>query len=300
VQVLEKKMYELENDEKKKPLEKFGYWIGKKLGKGGVIIPVVRLHGVIASDQKPNRINLQSVNPMLEKAFKMKKAPVVAIVINSPGGSPVQSRLVANRIAQLSIKHEKKVLVFIEDVAASGGYFIAVVGSEIFADPSSIVGSIGVVMGGFGFDEAIKKIGVSRRLYVSGKNKSTLDPFLPEKKTDVERIKKVGTEIHKTFIDYVKTHRGDKLKAKDDMLFTGEWWTGVSGLDLGLIDAIGDMHEVLRERYGDDVSLKIIEAKKSLFQIPSFGLSTGINASSIAGEAISAIEERALWSRFGL
>lgn len=270
------------------------------MGGNKPVVPVVRLNGVISSEQKPGRINIESVNPLLEKAFEDKKAVAVAIVINSPGGSPVQSRLVGNRIRELANKNEKKVFVFIEDVAASGGYFIAVVADELFADPSSIVGSIGVIMAGFGFEKAIEKIGVTRRIYTAGKNKSTLDPFMPEKKSDIDRIKGFEDDIHKVFIDYVKQHRGDKLVGTDDELFTGEWWPALRGVDLGLVDALGDMHTVLRERYGDDLILKPVKSKKSLFSMPNIGLNKANISTEIATDLISAMEERALWSRFGL
>ena len=270
------------------------------MGGNKPVVPVVRLNGVISSEPKPGRINIENVNPILEKAFEDKKAVAVAIVINSPGGSPVQSRLVGNRIRELANKNEKKVFVFVEDVAASGGYFIAVVADELFADPSSIVGSIGVIMAGFGFEKAIEKIGVTRRIYTAGKNKSTLDPFMPEKKSDIDRIKGFEDDIHKVFIDYVKQHRGDKLVGSDDELFTGEWWPAMRGVDLGLVDALGDMHTILRERYGDDVVVKPVKAKKSLFSMPNIGLNKASISADIATDLIGAVEERALWSRFGL
>ena len=272
----------------------------KALGKDTTIVPLVRLHGSISAEQKPNRINIASANPLLEKAFKIKSAPVVAIAINSPGGSPVQSRLVSNRIRALAKQYDKKVLVFVEDVAASGGYFIAVAGDEIFADPSSIVGSIGVIYAGFGFEKAIEKIGVTRRIHTAGRNKSSLDPFVPEKPEDVERLKKFELDIHQVFIDHVKQHRAGKLKADDDTLFTGEWWTAGHGLDLGLADAIGDVHETLRARFGDEVRIRTIAPKRGLFQMPPLGLGAQVNAGAIASETLTALEERALWSRFGL
>jgi signal peptide peptidase SppA len=268
-------------------------WFKRRFGGGGPLIPVVRLQGVIAADTRPGRINIAGAGPLLQRAFEMKSAPVVAIVINSPGGSAVQSRLVSKRIRDLADKHGKTALVFVEDAAASGGYFIAVGGDEIIADPSSIVGSIGVIYAGFGFEEAIGKLGVTRRVYTAGQNKSTLDPFLPEKAGDIERIKTFELDIHKVFIDHVKARRGSKLKASDDVLFTGEWWTGVRGLDLGLIDGLGDLHGVLVERYGDDIMLKTIEAKRPLFSLPRIGL-------AIANDAIATVEDRAAWSRLGL
>lgn len=273
----------------------------KKLtGKSGTTIPLVRMHGTITAEQRPGRINIAGVNPLLERAFKTKSAPAIAILINSPGGSPVQSRLVSKRIRALAKQYDKKVLVFVEDVAASGGYFIAVAGDEIFADPSSIVGSIGVIYSGFGFEKAIEKIGVSRRIHTAGRNKSSLDPFVAEKPEDVERLKGFELDIHQVFIDHVKAHRQNRLKANDDTLFTGEWWTATRGLELGLIDAIGDLHETLRQRFGDDVRIKEFAAKRGLFQLPRLGLGANIDAGAIASETLTALEDRALWSRFGL
>ncbi|VAW23143.1 macromolecule metabolism; macromolecule degradation; degradation of proteins, peptides, glycopeptides, partial [hydrothermal vent metagenome] len=182
----------------------------------------------------------------------------------------------------------------------SGGYFIAVGGDEIFADPSSIVGSIGVIYAGFGFEEAISRIGVKRRIHTAGKSKSQLDPFVPEKKADVERLKAFEQDIHQVFIDHVKLNRGNKLTAEDDILFTGEWWTGLRGLELGLIDEIGDMHTVLRERYGEDIKLKQIAPKKRLFSLPRIGFSSTGALDGVGGELLGALQDKALWSRFGL
>lgn len=266
-------------------------WLARLFGRGGPVVPVVRLHGVIAADQRPGRINIQSVAPLLRRAFAMP-GPVVAIIVNSPGGSAVQSRLIAKRIRDLAAEHQKHVLVFVEDAAASGGYFIATAGDEIIADPSSIVGSIGVIFASFGFPEALAKLGVERRVHTAGKNKSTLDPFLPEKSEDVDRIKQMELDVHQVFIDWVKTHRAGKLKAPDEQLFTGEFWSGVRGLELGLVDALGDLHETLRSRFGEDYSSRVIEPKRGLLRLPSFGLA----ASDIA----AAVEDRALWTRLGL
>lgn len=257
------------------------------------VIPVVRLHGIIAAEQRQGRLNIANVEPLLKRAFAIKAAPAVAIIVNSPGGSPVQSRLISKRIRDLADEHGKTVLVFVEDAAASGGYFIAVAGDEIIADPSSIVGSIGVIMAGFGFVGTLDKLGVERRVHTAGKNKSTLDPFLPEKAEDVERIKGFELDIHQVFIDHVKARRGNKLKASDETLFTGEWWTGLRGLDLGLIDGLGDLHETLRSRYGRDIELKPIEAKRGLLNLPRFGF-------SIASDVSATVEDRAAWARFGL
>lgn len=267
--------------------------ISRLFGKGAPIVPVVRLQGVIASDTRPGRLNIAGVAPLLKRAFAIRSAPAVAIVVNSPGGSPVQSRLIAKRIRDLADLHHKPVLVFVEDAAASGGYFIATAGDEIIADPSSIVGSVGVIMAGFGFVEAIARLGVERRVYTAGRNKSTLDPFLPEKPDDVERIKALELDIHQVFIDWVKQRRADRLKAPDDTLFTGEFWSGGRGLALGLVDALGDMHQVLTERYGPDVQLRLIEPKRSLFALPNLGF-------ALAGSVAATLEDRAVWARLGL
>lgn len=269
-------------------------------GNDGTVIPVVRLHGVIAADQRPGRLNIEGVAPLLKRAFSIKQAPAVAIVINSPGGSAVQSRLISQHIIDLAREKAKKVLVFVEDAAASGGYFIAVAGDEIIADPSSIVGSIGVIYAGFGFEAAIDKLGIERRVYTAGKNKSTLDPFLPAKQEDIERIKTFELDIHQVFIEHVKSRRGARLKGEDERLFTGEWWTGMRGLELGLVDALGDMHSVLKDRYGKDVRLKLIAARRSLIALPRIGFDSSALQAGLASDVIASIEDRALWSRLGL
>lgn len=270
-------------------------WLQRLTGRGKTIIPVVRLHGVIAAEQRPGRLNIAGVAPLLQRAFAIKSAPVVAIIINSPGGSPVQSRLISKRIRDLAHKYDKPVLVFVEDAAASGGYFIAVAGDEIIVDPSSIVGSIGVIMAGFGFVGALEKLGIERRVHTAGNNKSTLDPFMPEKPSDVERIKQFETDIHNVFIDVVKQRRGSRLRGTDETLFTGEWWTGLRAVELGLADTIGDLHEVLHTRYGPDLVLKVIEAKRPWLGIPRFGFASGLT-----GDIAATVEDRALWGRFGL
>jgi signal peptide peptidase SppA len=269
--------------------------IWRRLGGNKTVIPVVRLHGVIAAEQRQSRLSIATVEPLLQRAFAIKSAPAVAIVVNSPGGSPVQSRLISKRIRDLADEHEKPVLVFVEDAAASGGYFIAVAGDEIIADPSSIVGSIGVIMAGFGFVGALEKLGVERRVHTAGRNKSTLDPFLPENPGDVERIKAVELDIHNVFIAHVKARRGERLRAPDDVLFTGEWWPGMRGLEMGLVDAIGDLHDTLRTRYGRDVVLKFIAPKRSWFGVPRLSF-----AAELPGAMTATLEDRALWSRLGL
>ncbi|AYC99837.1 S49 family peptidase [Neorhizobium sp. NCHU2750] len=278
----------------------------KRFRKKGLAIPVVRLHGAImtgGSQFKPT-LNLAGVAPMLDKAFAVKDAPAVAISLNSPGGSPVQSRLIFQRIRALAEEKQKKVLIFVEDVAASGGYMIALAGDEIFADPTSIVGSIGVVSGGFGFPEMLKKIGVERRVYTAGENKAILDPFKPERESDIEYLKTLQLEIHKVFIDMVKMRRGQRL-VDDTEIFSGLFWTGTRGLELGLIDGLGDMREVIKRRFGKDARLELIGGARTLLGKRVPGVSAiAPNFGEIAAEAgaglAASVEERALWSRYGL
>lgn len=267
-----------------------------------VVIPVVKLSGVIGQGGNFNQgLNIGSAAGPLEKAFSYEDAPAIAISINSPGGSPVQSNLIFKRIRQLADEKEKTVLVFVEDVAASGGYFIAVAGDEIIADPSSVVGSIGVISASFGLNKAIGKLGVERRVYTSGKSKSTLDPFMPEKKEDIAHLKKLQEEIHETFIDVVKSRRADVLKEDDEALFNGLFWTGKTALSLGLIDGLGDMRSTLKERYGEKTKLKLIGAKKGMSFRRLFGGSVDEHLARNFGEGlIGSVENRAHWARFGL
>src|SRR5690242_13909263 len=240
-------------------LEKWISWIPARLRRRRAVVPVVRLSGVIGAvtPLRPG-MSLAGVARTLERAFAVKNAKAVALVINSPGGSPVQSRQIYLRIRQLAAEKKLPVLVFVEDVAASGGYMIACAGNEIFCDPSSILGSIGVVGGTFGFQELIKKIGVERRLYPSGAHMAMLDPFLPENPDDVSRLKTLQREIHAIFIALVKESRGARLKGADDVLFTGEYWAGETSVSLGLADAIGDLRSTLRGRYGDKVLTPVV------------------------------------------
>src|ERR1700753_1411375 len=273
--------------------------------RGAAIVPVVRLSGVIGAvtPLRPG-MTLGGVAKMLERAFATRNAKAVALVINSPGGSPVQSRQIYLRIRQLAAEKKLPVLVFVEDVAASGGYMIACAGDEIFCDPSSILGSIGVVGGTFGFQELIKKIGVERRLYTAGAHKAMLDPFLPENPDDVARVKALQREIHAIFIALVKQSRGARLKGADDVLFTGEYWAGETSVTLGLADAIGDLRSVLRARYGDKVQTPVIAPAAGVLAGPLGRESGGAAtlADGVAGlpdELISALETRAIWAKFG-
>ena len=267
-----------------------------------VEIPVVRLSGAIMTGNSPLRQNLslEGVAVQLKKAFANKHSPAVALSINSPGGSPVQSRLIYKRIRDLAAEKNKKVHVFVEDVAASGGYMIAIAGDEIIADPSSILGSIGVVSASFGFTELIKKIGVERRVHTAGKNKATMDPFQPEKASDVEHIKALQLEIHQTFIDMVKERRGSKLQDNDD-LFTGQFWTGITALQLGLIDGLDDMRSHLRKLYGEKTKLNLIQPSRGLLGRKNTGGISHAQMLGAAGESLmNVFEEKALWSRYGL
>ena len=278
-----------------------------RLRRGIAVVPVVRLSGLIGAvtPLRPG-MSLAGTARMLERAFATRNARAVALVINSPGGSPVQSRQIYLRIRQLAAEKKLPVLVFVEDVAASGGYMIACAGDEILCDPSSILGSIGVVGGSFGFQELIRKIGVERRLYTAGAHKAMLDPFLPENPEDVERVKALQREIHAIFIALVKQSRGARLKAADDVLFSGEYWAGETSVSLGLADAIGDLRSTLRARYGDKVLTPVIAPASGLLSgllgRKSAGAGTLTSLEGIAGlpdELISALESRAIWAKFG-
>jgi signal peptide peptidase SppA len=282
-------------------------YVPARLRRGTAIVPVVRLSGVIGAvtPLRPG-MSLSGVAKTLERAFATKNAKAVALVINSPGGSPVQSRQIYLRIRQLAAEKKLRVLVFVEDVAASGGYMIACAGDEIFCDPSSILGSIGVVGGTFGFQELIRKIGVERRLYTAGAHKAMLDPFLPENPDDVARVKALQREIHAIFIALVKGSRGTRLKGDDEVLFTGEYWAGETSVSLGLADAIGDLRSTLRARFGEKVLMPVIAPATGILSGLLGRKSAGADALSqldgVAGlpdELISALETRAIWAKFG-
>jgi len=279
-------------------------FVPRRFRKDVTTIPVVRLHGAIMAggNQFRQNLNIATVAPLLARAFADKQAPAVAIMINSPGGSPVQSRLIYRRIRDLAVEKNKKVLIFVEDVAASGGYMIACAGDEIFADPSSVVGSIGVISAGFGFTGLIDKIVVERRVYTAGQNKSLLDPFQPEKAEDVARLKELQLEIHKVFIDLVKESRGARLK-DDPELFTGQFWTGIRGKELGLVDDLGDLRSTLQARYGDKVKMRLITPQRGLFGRRVPGVNAGLLGGALAGigeAGLNALDERGLWARYGL
>jgi signal peptide peptidase SppA len=263
------------------------------------VVAVVRLAGVIGG-ASPFRagLTLSGLAGTLEAAFKTSRAKAVALVVNSPGGSAVQSHLIFARIRSLAEEHKLPVYAFAEDAAASGGYMIAAAADEIFADPSSIVGSIGVVAAGFGFDRLIERFGIDRRVYTAGDDKVILDPFRPEKQEDVERLTRIQRAVHIHFIDLVKSRRGGKLKGDDGDLFNGAFWSGREAADLGLIDGVGDLRAVMRERYGKDVVLKVVEKSRSFFLRRLFRTDAGSRID--AGAVLASLEERALWGRYGL
>lgn len=274
----------------------------------GAIVPVLRLSGAIgmAAPLRPG-LSLATLAGPIEKAFAMSRAKSVAMVINSPGGSPVQSSLIFRRMRQLAEEKDKKIYVFCEDVAASGGYYLAVAGDEIYADPSSIVGSIGVISASFGLDKAIEKLGISRRVYTAGENKGALDPFQPENPEDVARLKTIQRNVHDVFIGIVKDRRLGRLKGPDSELFSGAFWSAADALDLGLIDGISDVRTKMREIHGDNVRLRGVPIDRGWFagrmrRLPSVAgaLAGGSERLAFADDLVSAIEIRALWSRFGL
>ena len=266
-------------------------------GAAAPVVPVVRLTGLIGKVTRfRSGLTLHSIERALKKAFSVKAAPAVVIVIDSPGGSPVQSHLIYKRIRALAAEKEKTVLVFVEDVCASGGYMIACAGDEIIVDPASIVGSIGVVSAGFGFVETLRKLGVERRVYTSGESKVILDPFQPEKPEDVARLKAIQEEIHDLFIDLVRSRRGDVLSADPDV-FSGMFWSGKTAVSLGLADRTGDMRAVLREKYGEKVRLKPFSIERSIFGRRGIGIA-GVGE-AFADRVMSELDERAVRARFG-
>ena len=278
-------------------------WIRNRIRRGPTV-PVVRLSGVIAAGGLLGQrgLSIETAAPLLAKAFKMRGIKAVALSINSPGGSPVQSALIAQRIRLLATEHSLPVIAFVEDVAASGGYWLACAADEIVADGASIVGSIGVVSSGFGFHELIARHGIERRVHTSGENKSMLDPFQPEKAEDVERLKRLQAEIHEGFKDWVRERRGARLKGEDGLLFTGEFWTGRRGLELGLVDDIGELRTTLQQRYGRKVHLPVISTRRGLLARLRLGSQSGSGGGfdAIGPSTLAAMEERAHWQRFGL
>ncbi|WP_193370184.1 S49 family peptidase [Pelagibius marinus] len=275
-------------------------------------VAVLRLSGVIGGfGPLRSGMSLASLEPLIERAFAQPRLKAVALVINSPGGSPAQSALISKRVRDLAQEKDMPVLAFCEDVAASGGYWLACAADEIFVQPTSIVGSIGVITSGFGFPELLEKVGVERRVYTAGEHKSTLDPFKPENPEDVARLKALQLELHEIFKEMVRDRRGQRLKAEEAELFSGEFWAGGKAVELGLADSLGDLRQVLRDRFGKRVRLRRIQGPKRLLR--RLGLGRGRADAGLALWAdgfpapedwaaglLAAAEERALWSRFGL
>tara|TARA_B100000902_G_scaffold113712_1_gene114830 strand:- start:5811 stop:6617 length:807 start_codon:yes stop_codon:yes gene_type:complete len=259
------------------------------------IVAHLKLSGVIGNVGKFKQgLDFASQEELIKKAFSLKKAECVAITINSPGGSPVQSHMIYNFIKHQAKKNKKQVLVFAEDVAASGGYLIACAGDQIYANSSSIIGSIGVIYSSFGFTELIKKIGIERRVHTAGKNKSTLDPFLDEKKEDIERLKNIQLDLHREFISVVEDSRGNKLQKKEVELFSGEFWSGNKAKELGLIDGLGDLDQVLKEKFGENLVIKKFEKPKNWLNKK---LST---SNDQLDQLANILDERSIWQRYGL
>ena len=268
------------------------------------VVPVVRISGVIGviTPLRPGLL-LSTIARSLDRAFNVPRAQAIALIINSPGGSPAQSHLIFRRIRQLAEEKLIPVLAFVEDIGASGGYMLACAADEIICDQFSIVGSIGVVGGTFGFPKLMQKLGVERRVYSSGDRKVMLDPFLPEKPEDVKRIKAIQQDIHEHFIALVKARRGDKLHGPAKTLFSGEFWTADKAIELGLADRIGDLRSTLRERYGEKVYTPLISVERTLFgrRLPGVSLvDTLAGYPGLADDLFSAMEARAFWGRYGL
>jgi signal peptide peptidase SppA len=272
------------------------------LGGSKPVVAVLRLEGVVGKvSTMKTGLTLCSLNKLIEKMFKIERLKAVCLAINSPGGSPVQSELIANRIIELAKEKDIPVYSFIEDVAASGGYWLACAGDKIFASRSSIVGSIGVIASGFGFHEAIEKLGIQRRVYTQGNNKSVLDPFQPEKESDIKIIKKIQKDIHDHFIDTVKERRGGKITQSDEVVFNGEFWSGQIAADYGLVDGIDSLYSFIQEKFGDEVKIEYIEQKQSWFK-KRFGVSDVSKefADNLVSGLIESTEKKLIQSKFDI
>ena len=269
------------------------------------VVAVMRLAGVVSPAPQPFRgaLNLAGMAGLIERACTLRGVRALALQVNSPGGSAVQSTLIAKRIRAVAMEHDLPVFAFIEDVAASGGYWLACAANEIYADRASVVGSIGVVSAGFGFAEALDKLGIERRLHAQGRRKAMLDPFRPEDPEDVERLVTIQRGIHQAFKDHVRDRRGKRLKGDDEALFSGDVWTGEEALALGLVDGLGDLRTVMRDRFGERVQLRVVGPARGWLR-RRFGILRPAPVWPDPGElmlgALAALEERALWTRFGL
>jgi signal peptide peptidase SppA len=265
------------------------------------VVPVLRFDGVIGPRQWRGAVSLASHANALDRAFAMKRAAAVAIIVNSPGGSPVQSSLLYRRVRQLADEKRLPVFAFAEDVAASGGYWLALAGDEVYADETSLLGSIGVVSSGFGFARLIDRLGVERRLHTAGENKTLLDPFLPERERDVERLEALQGDIHAAFKDHVKRRRVGKIDATDEALFSGEVMTGRMALSKGLIDGIGDLRAVMRARFGERVRLvPVASERRRRWWFARAARGVEAHGLGFIAELVDWLEARLLWARFGL
>lgn len=271
-------------------------------GSSKPVVAVLKLDGVIGKvGAMKQGLTLCSLNKLIEKTFKIESLAAVCLSINSPGGSPVQSELIASRIIELAKEKDVPVYSFIEDVGASGGYWLACAGDKIYASKSSIIGSIGVIASGFGFEDAISKLGIKRRIYTQGLNKSILDPFLPENELDVKIVKKIQKDIHEHFINTVKARRAGSLTQSDEILFNGEFWSGVVALDYGLIDGIDNLYNFIKKKFGDEVKIEYIEEKQSWFK-KRFGLSVSSSefADDLASSLIDNAQQKISRSKFNM
>jgi signal peptide peptidase SppA len=272
------------------------------VGTAPPVVKVLRLNGAIGMSTGLRKgLALSTVALPIAKLFADKSVVAAAIVINSPGGSPVQAALIHDRIRALAKEQGIKVMTFAEDVAASGGYMLALAGDEIYAHPNSIVGSIGVVSAGFGFEKLIEKIGVDRRVYHAGERKAMLDPFKPENPKDVEHLESLQREVHETFKQMVRDRRPNKLTADEKDLFSGAFWTGMKAKEMGLIDGVGDLRTICRQKFGEKVEFQVITPRRPWFSLDAFTSKIDYEPrADFATGLIAALEERALWSRFGL
>ena len=272
----------------------------ERLWRRRPVVSVLRFEGVIMPRQRRGGVSLASHAAAIEKAFRASGLVAVAIVVNSPGGSPVQSALLYRRIRQLAEEKRVPVIAFAEDVAASGGYWLALAGDEIFSEETSLVGSIGVISAGFGLHQLIGRLGIERRLHTAGERKSLLDPFLPEEASDIARLTALQQDIHQSFKDHVRHRRAGKIDAADETLFGGDVLTGRMALDRGLIDGIGDLRAVMRARYGDKVRLRPVAAERRRWPFLNRLPFVGREPFSLVIELADWIEARFLWARFGL
>ncbi len=284
----------------KRQISKLDQLFASVFGDSKEVIAVLRLSGVIGKvSTMQSGLTLESLNELIEKAFKIKKLKALCLIINSPGGSPVQSELIAKRIRDLAKENKIKIYSFIEDMAASGGYWLACSGDRIYASYSSVIGSIGVVSSGFGFHEAINKLGIERRVYTEGKNKAILDPFKPINKEDLKIIKDLQKQVYEHFVEYVKTRRIGKLTQQDEILFNGEFWAGQTALDYGLIDGIGDMYSVMKEKFGDNIKFQYLCAKQPWLK-KKLGMGSKILTDNLANSLIDAVENKIINDKFDI